>query len=223
MANHQWRKKCDEGCTCGKHQAHPCAPGCACSRHSADFKRKKCEPGCACGRHRKQQCDSGCTCSRHKPSSRRYTEEQREEARQRSLAKGREYMRQRRAADPEKARREAREQYRKNGRKHNLKWKFGITPEEFDAMLIGQGGRCYLCGEPMGGTIHIDHDRSCCSGNQSCGKCIRGLADQKCNQGIGQFGDDPYRLRRAADALEKAQKRMSAARSQPRDGNQPPP
>lgn len=114
-------------------------------------------------------------------------------------------MNERRAADPERARRESREQYKRNGRKHNLKWKFGISPERLSEIRASQGERCYLCEESLGGRkAHIDHDRSCCAGDRSCGLCIRGVACQLCNQGIGQFGDDPARLRKVADNLERA-------------------
>ena len=134
------------------------------------------------------------------------------ESRQRRLAQNRAYMRERRLADPERARQEAREQYKRNGRKHNLKWKFGITPEQRDAMFTAQDGCCYLCGEPLDGrTVHIDHDRSCCRGDRSCGSCIRGLACQLCNQGIGQFADDPERMRRVADNLEMANRRLRSS------------
>lgn len=113
-------------------------------------------------------------------------------------------MRERRAADPEGTRAKAREQYRKNGRKHNLKWKFGITPDRFAQMIVAQTGRCYLCEDPMTGVIHIDHNRTCCPADRSCGSCIRGLACQLCNQGIGQFRDDPDRMRKVAANLEAA-------------------
>jgi hypothetical protein len=114
-------------------------------------------------------------------------------------------MNAKRAADPEAARASARATYEKHGRKYFLKWKFGLSLEQWDKMLIAQTGRCYLCEEPMTEkVVHIDHDRSCCPDNRSCGKCIRGLAHQKCNQGIGQFGDDPERLRLVAANLEHA-------------------
>ena len=76
-------------------------------------------------------------------------------------------------------------------------------------MFAAQAGCCYLCGEPLEGrATHIDHDRSCCRGNKSCGTCIRGLACQLCNQGVGQFRDDPDRMRRVADNLEMATRRL---------------
>ena len=55
----------------------------------------------------------------------------------------------------------------------------------------------------------------CCRGERSCGTCIRGLACQRCNYGISQFGDDPERMRRVADNLEMANRALRAGRSQP--------
>ncbi len=106
----------------------------------------------------------------------------------------------RRDADPERARQESREQYKRNGRAYNLKWKFGLTPERLAEMRAAQDSSCYLCGEPLvEGEIHIDHDRSCCRGSKSCGSCIRGLACLQCNTGIGHFGDDPNRRVRSIE------------------------
>lgn len=138
------------------------------------------------------------------PGRKVMTAEEREASRQRKLARGRQYALERRLADPDGAKVKAREQYKLNGRKHNLKWKFGITPERYDEMLVEQSGRCYLCEEPLRGGVHIDHDHRCCPGNKSCGKCIRGLACQKCNQGVGQFGDDPDRMEMVARNLRLA-------------------
>lgn len=125
------------------------------------------------------------------PGRKVLTDEEREASKERSKERNREYMRQRRAEDPEGMRAKARENNRKNGRRYWLKHKFGLTPEQWDDLLLGQSGRCYLCERPMGGNIHVDHDHGCCPGKRACGSCIRGLACQKCNQGVGQFGDDP--------------------------------
>lgn len=161
-------------------------------------------------RHPSRKCLPGCTCKRH-TAQKRYTDEQRAEAYQRKLVQNREYMLRKRLEDPEKHREKARQQYGKHGRKYFLKWKFGLTLERWDEMLVEQSGRCYLCNDPMRPDfIHVDHDRDCCSGNKSCGSCIRGLACQWCNQGVGQFGDDPERMRRIADNLELANAKTRA-------------
>lgn len=97
---------------------------------------------------------------------------------------------------------------RVHGRRYFLKHRFGLTLAQWDQMLIAQSGRCYLCGDPLVSRVDIDHAHTCCPGIKSCGKCIRGLACQQCNQGIGQFQDDPDRMRRAADNLEAANRRL---------------
>lgn len=42
---------------------------------------------------------------------------------------------------------------------------------------------------------------------------IRGLACHGCNTGIGAFGDDPERMRRVADRLEMANRRLRDPRA----------
>jgi hypothetical protein len=112
-------------------------------------------------------------------------------------------MREQRKLDPKRFQQDA-AQRRERQRGYGLKYRHGITVEQWDRLLEEQEGKCYLCNEEMSSNPHLDHDHSCCPGKRACGKCVRGLACQKCNQGIGQFGDDPERMRRVADNLEKA-------------------
>jgi hypothetical protein len=94
----------------------------------------------------------------------------------------------------------------------HIRQRYGLGRDDFADLLAAQDGQCYLCGEPLDvdrpRTIHIDHDHSCCRGSKSCGDCVRGLACEPCNKGIGTFGDDPERMRRVADALEMANRRV---------------
>lgn len=134
------------------------------------------------------------------------TDEERLAAKERKKRLHRERAAYLRANDPEYVERN-RERSRIHGRRYAMKHNFGITLEDWDQMLRDQSGRCFLCEEPLrsGRTdIHIDHDHACCPGKRSCGKCIRGLACQKCNQGVGQFNDNPALLRKVADNLELA-------------------
>lgn len=76
---------------------------------------------------------------------------------------------------------------------------YGVTVEQFDALLQRQGSCCAICGTdtPLGkGTFHIDHDHE-------TGR-VRGLLCHKCNLGLGKFNDDPEQLRAAARYLEEA-------------------
>lgn len=76
-----------------------------------------------------------------------------------------------------------------------MKYRHGILPEQYDALLTSQGGCCAICqrDEPGGrsGRWHIDHDHICCSGKKSCGRCIRGLLCASCNMALGLFRDNP--------------------------------
>jgi len=81
--------------------------------------------------------------------------------------------------------------------KQNLKRMYGLTIEEYDAILMSQGGLCLIChtDTPGGrGRFHVDHDHD-------TGK-IRGLLCHGCNIAIGHMREDPRILRSAADYLE---------------------
>ena len=92
-------------------------------------------------------------------------------------------------------------------RRANLKTLYGISPERYAELLHAQGGVCAICGQAetkvhaktgLVLNLAVDHDRSCCSGRRSCGRCIRGLLCSKCNHAIGLLGDDPDRMAAAA-------------------------
>lgn len=79
---------------------------------------------------------------------------------------------------------------------------YGLTPEQFAAMLVDQGGGCAICGTTdwlaRGKGPHTDHDPV--KGRTA----VRGILCGACNNGLGNFGDDPARLRAAADYLERS-------------------
>lgn len=86
--------------------------------------------------------------------------------------------------------------------------KYRLTLQRYEEILAEQGGTCAICsaespGDYRAGRFHVDHDHACCPGDKSCGQCIRGLLCRGCNTALGNFADDPARLRRAADYLDQ--------------------
>lgn len=82
----------------------------------------------------------------------------------------------------------------------------------FSQRMTEQEGRCIICGntehainKKTGSTypLAVDHDRSCCQGDRSCGKCLRGLICRNCNVMLGMARNDPALLRAAADYLDQ--------------------
>lgn len=92
------------------------------------------------------------------------------------------------------------EEAARHKRNHHLLMKFGITADEADALLAEQGGVCPICREEIsdarGYEPHIDHDHE--TGQ------VRGILCFLCNAGLGQFRDNPDRLRAAIVYLERA-------------------
>jgi hypothetical protein len=76
-----------------------------------------------------------------------------------------------------------------------LRRRHEMTPDDWQAMWDVQGGRCYLCSDPLDGVkACIEHDHSCCPQNKSCVRCRRGLACATCNSLVGFAADNPGRL-----------------------------
>jgi hypothetical protein len=77
---------------------------------------------------------------------------------------------------------------------------YGLSADEVDAMLTTQGGGCAICGRlpERLGSLHVDHDHE--HGH------LRGLLCIGCNQGLGQFRDDPELLLAAAEYLRRTRR-----------------
>ena len=72
----------------------------------------------------------------------------------------------------------------KGWRRQKLMKRYGLTEDAYLSLLQKQGGRCAICGrlpEEFTRPFHVDHDHLCCSGVNTCGKCIRGLLCSVCN------------------------------------------
>lgn len=82
------------------------------------------------------------------------------------------------------------------GRANNLR-KYNLTLDQYDQMLLAQGGVCAICAEPpvKKRTLDVDH-------NHETGE-NRGLLCGSCNRGIGHFRDDVVFLVNAAIYLLK--------------------
>jgi hypothetical protein len=82
-------------------------------------------------------------------------------------------------------------------RAYNIWRKYGLTSEDFSAMLAAQGGGCAICGStenPDAANLAVDHDHA-------TGR-VRGLLCGPCNKGIGLLRDDLNLLREAVRYLE---------------------
>lgn len=76
--------------------------------------------------------------------------------------------------------------YHTNKKKITERWllkRYGITPNQYDQLLLDQLGRCWLCDRPMLATPSVDHDHTT--------GVIRGLAHNSCNRAFGILREDP--------------------------------
>lgn len=98
-----------------------------------------------------------------------------------------------------------------HAKKNRLKQKYGLTPEQFEAMARAQHFLCAICRQspcdiPGGrGLLHVDHDHE-------TGR-VRGLLCVNCNVGLGYFFDTPALLREAAAYLERVSDEGAGVRS----------
>lgn len=81
----------------------------------------------------------------------------------------------------------------------NLCTKYGLSRDQYEAMIDLNDGCCWVCGTlPIGrsseGALHIDHDHKT--------RRVRGLLCGRCNITLGNVRDSSQRLRRLADYLD---------------------
>jgi recombination endonuclease VII len=83
---------------------------------------------------------------------------------------------------------------RKKRREHNLRRLYGLSLEDYDAMLRRQGGVCATCKRKFKQSLCVDHCHIT--------GLLRGLLCKNCNVGNGYLGDSPRVMRNSADYTE---------------------
>lgn len=81
-----------------------------------------------------------------------------------------------------------------------LRYKYGITLDECEQMLVAQNHACGICRRPLPDKRFpkreyiVDHDHKT--------GAVRGILCHKCNTSLGGFGDDPETLKAALSYLQ---------------------
>lgn len=92
-----------------------------------------------------------------------------------------------------------------------LKYRYGITLDEYERLLVHQERVCAICKKPNTGgkVLHVDHQHTRGERRLKLAERkalirdnVRGLLCWKCNGAIARFRDNPTDLRSAADYLE---------------------
>ncbi len=88
---------------------------------------------------------------------------------------------------------------RQANRRQLLKREYGMTPEEYDALMAKQDCCCGICGK-RSKKLDVDHDHDT--------GAVRGLLCRACNVALGNLGDTAEGLQRALDYLSGPQPRL---------------
>ena len=77
----------------------------------------------------------------------------------------------------------------------HLRRKYGMSVAQYEELILEQSGLCAICQNPPapGRRLHVDHDHDT--------QRVRGLLCFTCNNALGDFEDDPGRLRTAIGYL----------------------
>lgn len=81
--------------------------------------------------------------------------------------------------------------------------RYGISVDQYDALLLAQGGCCSCCGAAGSSEarqLSVDHDHET--------GAIRGIICHSCNVGIGHLGDNADGVRRALRYLERTTNKL---------------
>lgn len=84
----------------------------------------------------------------------------------------------------------------------SLKYKYGLTLDDFNVMAEQQGNVCQICGNLRGrDSLCVDHDHDT--------GAVRGLLCVNCNSGLGHFEDKIDWLESAINYLKKSREEVS--------------
>lgn len=87
----------------------------------------------------------------------------------------------------------AKPEIKERERRRHIQDTYGLSPDEYQRLIVEQGGRCSICGDTMR-KIHVDHDHD-------TGR-VRGLLCPSCNTGLGHFNDSLEMLSKAFNYLK---------------------
>lgn len=73
-------------------------------------------------------------------------------------------------------------------RRCKLRKNYGLSQSDYDKLLASQGGHCRFCEATE--KLCVDHDHNCCSGEKSCGKCVRFLLCTRHNVALGKLENE---------------------------------
>lgn len=89
------------------------------------------------------------------------------------------------------------------GHERRVQTQYNLTPEQYQALLDSQGGKCAICRGGSTKRLAVDHDHKCCKSEFSCGKCVRGLLCMNCNgRLLSSVRDSVETLQRAIAYLQ---------------------
>lgn len=87
------------------------------------------------------------------------------------------------------------------GRKHHLKRRYNLTPQEYETKLANQNYKCALCGKDANDNIRRGKVEPLCVDHCHTTNKLRDLLCFHCNSFLGHAKDNPEVLTKAAQYL----------------------
>lgn len=99
--------------------------------------------------------------------------------------------------------------------RRNTRGRHGLSSRSWEAALAAQAYRCAICGTDISGprASAVDHDHQVSLNHshparRGCPRCNRSVLCVGCNLVIGHAAEDPDRLRKVADYLERWHRKL---------------